>query len=160
MTKVTYVPPDDGQHHPSSLTWNGVTFQANMPVDLDPVKHAYDIDEAERSVDPVTQRLLLKTVTRRVTMAEVAKTNPFFVVEGEPQAVARKPGRPARPKTSEDYRAHALAWIASIDDPDELAERWNTEETLRERCGVGEDDVSYLRPLFEARHLELKRQAA
>jgi hypothetical protein len=158
MTKVTYVPPDDGQHHPSSLMWNGVKFTANVPLDLDPVKHSYEVLEVERWNDPVTQRPMSKTVERRKSMAEIARTNQFFVVEGDAPKIKR--GRPPLPKTPEEYRAHAVAWIRAIDDHDELNERWNTEEAMRQRCGVGDDDIDYLRPMFDARLFELKQQAA
>lgn len=159
MTKVTYVPPDDGQQHPSSLTWNGITFHANVPLDLDPVKHAYNVLEVERWIDPATQRPMSKTVERWKPMSEIAKANSYFVVEGETPARAKR-GRPPLPKTPEEYRAHAVAWIRAIDDHDELNERWNTEEAMRERCGVGDDDIDYLRPMFDARLFDLKQQAA
>lgn len=158
MTKVTYVPQDPSD--PAMMIWNGVKFPANVPVDLDPKLHGYKVPLPKVTHDPVTGRRMTEHIETWVPMVETAKTNPSFRVEGEAPAVARKPGRPRVPRTSEDYRSHAQAWIAAANDHEELEERWTTEEPLRERCEVGEDDLSYLRPFFEAKHHELKKQAA
>jgi len=160
MTKVTYIPQDSSD--PAMNIWNGVKFQANVPVELDPKNraHGYPVPVRRTITDPVTGREMFEYKETWVSMIELAKTNPSFQVEGEVPAVARKPGRPRIPRTSEDYRSHAQAWIAAADNHEELEERWTEEEPLRERCGVGDDDLSYLRPFFEAKHHELKKQAA
>jgi len=98
----------------------------------------------------------------RRSMVEIAKTNPTFLVEGEPVIRDRQPtrrGRPRIPKTSEEYRAHCIAWIETSEDHEDLAMRWEEEEEMRQRCQVGDDDVSYLRPMFDAKFHELKKQA-
>jgi hypothetical protein len=158
MTKVTYIPRDPTD--PAVMIWNGVKFPANVPVELDDKLHGYKVPLPKNSIDPATGEPRTKHYETWVTMAALAKGNPSFQVEGEAPAAARKPGRPRIPRTSEDYRAHAQAWIAAADNHEELEERWTEEEALRERCGVGDDDLSYLRPFFEAKHHELKKQAA
>lgn len=162
MTKVTYVPPNE-PGYPASTPWNDITFHANMPVDLDLAnkKHGYMVPIVEQWIDPVTQQKRTKAVEKWVSMIEIAKTNPAFQVEGEaPPATRRSPGRPRKPVDADEYRGYAMAWIAAADNHDELAERWNDEEALRGRCQVGDEDIAYLRPFFDAKHHELKRQAA
>lgn len=160
MTKVTYVPQDPSD--PSVNTWNGIKFQANVPVELDLKNraHGYMVPTRKTIVDPVTGREMFEYKDAWVSMIEIAKNNPSFHVEGEAPAAARKTGRPRIPRTSDDYRSHAQAWIAAATDYEELEERWTGETDLRERCGCGDDDLSYLRPFFEAKHHELKKQAA
>lgn len=154
MTRVTYIPRDPTDPHMN--IWNGIKFPANIPVELDPNNraHGYPVPLPKTIVDPVTGREMKEFKETWVSMIELAKTNATFQVEGEVPA-ARKPGRPRTPRTSEDYRAHAQVWITSSEDPDEMVERWGDEEPLREKCGVGDDDVSYLRPLFDSKLRQL-----
>jgi hypothetical protein len=161
MIKVTYVPPNE-PGYPASTVWNGITFLANVPVTLDPANknHGYLVPVIETWIDPATQQKRTKAVDKWVSMIEIARTNPHFQVEGEVLGARRGPGRPRIPKTADEYRNHAVAWITETEDHDALAERWNEEEALRARCGVGDEDVDYLRPIFDARHHELKKQAA
>lgn len=149
-TKVTYVPvhPSD----PSEMVWNGVTFRANVPVELDPIRHSYFVPIVKKWIDPVTQEPRSKANEERISMAELAKTNPSFRVEGE-EPVA-KPTKGKAPKTPEEYRAHAMAWIKDAESIDDLA-RWDDEEALRTKCGCGEDDVGYLQPFFDAKYKRL-----
>lgn len=164
MTKVTYVPQDRAD--PAVMPWNGIEFPANVPVELDPKNRAHGYMQPTRKtiVDPVTGREMFEYKEVWVSMIEIAKNNPSFHVEGEAPAAARKPGRPRIPRTSEDYRSHAQAWISAATSEtttyEELEERWTLETDLRQRCGCGEDDIAYLRPFFEAKHHELKKQAA
>lgn len=158
MTKVTYIPRDPGD--PAMMLWNGVKFPANVPVELDPKLHGYKVPLPKKTLDPATGRTLTEHVETWVSMIDQAKGNPSFQVEGEAPVAARKPGRPRIPRTSEDYRSYALAWISAMEDVQDLAERWDAEDVLRENCGVGEDDLKYLTPFFQAKHHELKKQAA
>jgi len=151
MTKVTYTPHDPTDPHMN--IWNGIKFPANVPIELDPKNraHGYSVPLPTKKTDPVTGREMLEYKETWVSMIELAKTNPSFQVEGEAPALARKPGRPRTPRTSEDYRSHAQAWISASDDFEEMIQRWEDEEPLRERCEVGDDDKSYLRPFFDAK---------
>jgi len=154
MTKVTYIPRNPTDPHVKTM--NGIKFSANVPFELDPNNRAHGYIQQVRKtiVDPVTGRQMFEYKDAWVSLIEILKGHDDFQVEGEVPA-ARKPGRPRTPRTSEDYRAHAQAWITSSDDPDEMIERWGDEEPLREKCGVGDDDVSYLRPLFDSRLRQL-----
>jgi hypothetical protein len=157
MTKVTYVPPDE-PGHPDVLKWNGVTFPANMPVELDPAKHSYLVPIVEKWTDPTSGEVRSKATEKLISMVEMAKTNPSFRVDGEMQ-VRRLPGRPRIPRTSEEYRGHAMAWIAAAETIEDL-EKWEAEEQLRRRCDVGDEDISYLRPFYDAKHHELTVEAS
>jgi hypothetical protein len=156
MTKVTYTPPTDEPGHPASVTWNGVTFMANVPIDLDDDKHAYLVPIPEKYYHQETDTWRTKTVEKRVAMAEMARTNRFFTVDGTP--AKRAAGRPRKPRTAAEYHAHAINWITTAEDSGELAERWEAEEDLRGECEVGEEELaSKLRPLFDAKFHELKK---
>ena len=165
MVKVTYVPPNE-PGFPASTVWNEITFHANMPVDLDPAnpKHGYMVPIVDRWIDPTTQEKRSKATEKWVSMIEIARSHAHFRVDGDPstkaQEAPRRSGRPRTPTTSDEYREYAIGWIGRGDDPVLLAERWNDEETLRQRCGVGDEDISYLRPMFDAKHHELKKQVA
>jgi len=158
MTQVTYIPREPTD--PAVMIWNGVEFPANVPIELDPVKHSYMVPIVDKWVDEKTGEVRSKATERRMAMAQIAKGNPSFRVDGEPIVERRRPGRRPNPKTPEEYRSHAQAWIAAAEDHEDLEQRWADEESLRERCGVGEDDISYLKPFFEAKHHELKKRAA
>jgi hypothetical protein len=155
MTKVTWIPRDPTDPHVNIV--HGIKFPANVPVELDPKNRAHGYNQLDRKtiVDPVTGREMYEFKEQWVSLIEILKGNPSFQVEGEPLAVVRKPGRPRIPRTSEDYRSHAQAWITASEDPDEMIERWEDEAPLREKCEVGDDDVSYLRPLFDSRLRQL-----
>jgi hypothetical protein len=160
MTKVTYVPPNE-PGFPASTVWNEIPFHANVPVELDPhnERHGYMVPIVKHWIDPTTQEKRSKAKDEWVSMIEIARSHSHFRVEGEFVAPRRGVGRPRKPTTSEEYRDYAIGWIGDADDPILLAERWNDEETLRQRCGVGDEDISYLRPMFDAKHHELKKQA-
>jgi hypothetical protein len=159
MTKVTYSPPNE-PGAPASLIWNDITFQANVPVELDPDNraHGYLVPVVNRWFDPATQEPRTKATEKWMSMIDIARTNKSFIVEGEP-IQRRSPGRPRAPKTSDEYRDHARTWISAAEDVADL-ERWNEEQALREKCGVGDDDLAFLRPFFDAKLHELKGQAA
>lgn len=132
---VTYVPqPGD----PAETMWNGHRFVANVPR---PVKH--------------------------VAMIEQAKSNPWFEVEGHDKSGDADPGMP---KDSDGYRRHAVDWFKATDwyskrddqgrpmpNSKEFEDRWESEEKLREACGVGGDDLEYLDKLYTPRLAELKK---
>lgn len=138
-TNVTYVPRDGD---PATTTFHGHVFKANKPL---PVSHA----------------LLLAQ----------AKSNPWFEVEGH------DPAKPAAddegvPSDAEHYRRYAVAYFKNTDwytrkpnpeatepgpNSQELKDRWNSEEELRETLGVGTADIEYLDKLLTPRLAELER---
>ncbi len=151
--KVTYIP---GDGDPIRTVWNGVVFEANIPVELTD-KNTIINDQVHRVDMPDGS---YRTVTRqhRLSMIELAKHNPSFQVEGEP-IPERKPGRPRIPKSPDEYRSFAQEWIARASDPKQMDARWDKEEELRTTIGVGDEDVSYLRPFFHAKQSALKHEA-
>lgn len=133
---VTYVPQKDD---PVETVWNSHRFVANV---ARPVK------------DP--------------QMISQAKSNPWFEVEGHEKSVDESHGAP--PKDSDGYRRYAVDWFKATDwygmkddqsrpHPNslEFEERWESEEKLREACGVGSDDLEYLNKLLTPRLAELKK---
>jgi hypothetical protein len=96
-----------------------------------------------------------RTVRTLTFMPDRLKDNPFFEVEGFPRFI--KPiahGR--KPQTAEEYRSWAQAWFAAAgtdgsdeQTPREMVNRWDDEKLLRERIGVGEEDIAMLRPFFD-----------
>lgn len=127
--QVTYRPGPEG---PVQVKWGGYIFHANVP--------RADIKDAE--------------------LIERAKRNKFFHVgDFNPvtDAVPVKEDQPA-PKTAEQYRAHAAAWIKTAQSVDELDTHWQNEETLRIACGVGTDDLEYIGTLFNPKRAELKKK--
>jgi hypothetical protein len=88
MTKVTYMPPNE-PGYPASTEWNGVKFHANVPVELDPVKHSYIVLEVQSWLDPQTREKRTQAVEVRKSMADIARTHRHFVVEDDtPPVVA------------------------------------------------------------------------
>ena len=110
-------------------TWHGIVFHANVP----------------------------KTVTKPL-LIEQARTNKFFHVgpfdAAKAVAIAEQP---PSPKTPEQYRAHAVAWLKTVKNVDELDMKWAGEETLRIECEAGTDDVDYLMSLILPKRAELRK---
>lgn len=114
---------------PTSVKWMGLVFHANVP----------------------------KTVTN-AALIEKAKGNKFFKVGAfDPASDAVKVEETPEPKTPEQYRAHAVAWLKSVKSVDALDLKWQAEETLRMACGVGSDDIEYLMSLLEPKRAELRK---
>lgn len=110
-----------------------------------------------------------RTMATKVHMTDQAKLNPHFEVEGFPR-FTKKLIEGRRPQTADEYRSWAMAWIQSAGDRDEenkhttdirnarhLLERWDDEDAMRERCGVTDDDVLYLKPFFDMKAAMLKQ---
>ena len=114
---------------PTSVKWMGHMFHANVP----------------------------KTVTN-AALIEKAKTNKFFKIGAfDPATDAVKVEETTEPKTPEQYRAHAVAWLKRIKSVDALDLKWQSEETLRIACEVGSDDIEYLMSLIEPKRAELRK---
>lgn len=128
--KGDFITYTPGPHDPTSVKWAGITFHANVP------KMVNDADHLER-----------------------ARSNKFFKV-GEftaADAVATRDEAPS-PKTSDQYRAHAVAWFKTMQSVDDLDRKWQAEETLRMSCGVGMDDIEYLAGLSGPLRAELRKR--
>lgn len=162
--KVTYRP---GPEDRAKTVWNGVSFEAGRAVTLSTKnkRHFIEIDMPKQHIAE-DGSYTTRTQKTLIFMGEQAKSNPHFEVEGFPRFVKPLPeGR--RPQTAEEYRSWAQAWFAEAGDdssdvqtPKEMLERWEDEEALRERIGVGEDDVAFLKPFFDMKVSALKKHMA
>lgn len=84
-----------------------------------------------------------------------AKLNPWFEVEGYDAA---KPVVTDGPPTDpESYRRYAIAWFKEVKSSAEMKTRWDSEQAMREACGVGTQDIEYLDKLLTPRMAELKQ---
>lgn len=121
-----------GPEDPAVIKWNGHLFNANVPKRI--------TDEA---------------------MIQSARTNKFWHVgpfDAQAHAVALSSTADA-PTNSDQYRAHIVAWLKNVRTIDDLVKTWVAEANMREMCGVGSDDYSYLGTLFNPRMHELAMQA-
>lgn len=126
---VTYLP---GEGDPSSVKWNGHIFNAHVP----------------------------KRITDEGMIAS-AKGNKFFHV-GHFDAAARQVALSAvaeLPATADQYRAHVVNWLKNVKTIHEMVTQWAAEHDLREACGVGSDDYSFIGSLFNPKMHELQQAA-
>lgn len=89
------------------------------------------------------------------SIIRMAKTNPWFEVEGHERA--KHVVLPDVPKTSEQYRAHANAWIKNATTAGEMRQTLKEEAGLRDACGVGSDDMDLIMVYYEPKYSELKK---
>lgn len=110
---VTYRPlnPTD----PNVVRWNGIKFEANVPVQLDPAnpKHKIETHLATELEGPEGE-VRLKQRKAFVSMIELAKLNPSFQVENCPRAKVKTSKRVVPPPGAEWADAHA----GELDDHD------------------------------------------
>lgn len=118
-----------GPEDPSQVQWAGHHFHANIP------KRVTNVDLIAR-----------------------ARGNKFFKVGTFKPGDAVKVEETPDPKTPEQYRAHAVAWVKTMQSVDQLDRKWAAEETLRMTCGVGLDDIEYLMNLIEPIRSELRKR--
>lgn len=131
---ITYTP---GEGDPSTVTWCGHVFRANVPKDI--AGHA---DGSER------EKL-------NFGLIESAKLNKHFLVgNARPKREVN-----ATPKTADEYRAYFVAWLKdpSMDHADKLIARFARDRDLQLTCEVGADDFAYLSTLFMPRLHELAK---
>ena len=120
-----------GPEGPASIKWRGHTFHANVPKTITSAEHI-----------------------------EAARLNRFFKVGdfGAADAVPSRDEVPL-PKTSDQYRAHVVAWMPKMSSAAEMDAKWISEEPLRLACGVGSDDLEWLQSLMAPKHAELRKAA-
>lgn len=153
-SQVTYIPRDGD---PIRTVWNGVEFRANIPVVIPHSKMVNTLVVQETKGPEGDIRT--KGVETKTSMVEMAKTNPFFEVDGV-QHVEHKNGVARLPIDSDQYRGYALVWIRATNTLKQLKERWDGEEPLREKCGLEVGDINYLRPFLDARREQLGETTA
>ncbi|WP_024516949.1 hypothetical protein [Bradyrhizobium sp. Tv2a-2] len=61
------------------------------------------------------------------------------------------------PRTAEEYRDYAMAWIAEQTSAEECRARWSREKDMRKTCGVSATITAELDALMKARVQELKQ---
>jgi hypothetical protein len=95
----------------------------------------------------------------RVTNAahvDAARGNRFFHVgEGAPEGA----GPRELPKNAMEYRAHVVDWMERVHSIDDIAVAWSADRSLRERCEVGQDDISFLGTLVEPKLKQMRVEA-
>lgn len=150
--RVTYTPLDEGD--PVVVTWNGIKFQANVPIELSPSQTVLQtIILKDEDPDGIIRS---KPVDKKVSMIELAKLNPHFRVEGFTQA---KRTDPSSPRTPEEYKAYAVRWINTSTQHNEMDRRWTAERGMREALGCGEDLLEEISSLFERKYTTLMRMS-
>lgn len=88
-------------------------------------------------------------------MLAAARSNKFFHVgEGAPHVVVEET---LEPKTPEQYRAHVVGWLKTVETMRELDDKWEAEEVLRIHVGAGTDDIEYLKTLLGPKREELRK---
>jgi hypothetical protein len=136
--QVTYLPqPGD----PASVEWGGKKFHANTPQTL---KAHAEGNPPERAAHDLIEK---------------ARKNKYFKVGNfnAKKDSVEVDEQPSLPRTPEQYRAWAVQWFQKVGSVEELDRRWQGEEKLRQDCGVGTDDLDYLRDLYEPRRYELRK---
>lgn len=157
--KAVYRPLENGD--PISTVVAGVHFRAGEPVDISGVQvESLVVEQKENEKGEIISR----GVPRKVTLASILEKNPYFQIEGKPQAEApaKAKGRPKIPTTAEEYKTFALRWFTAMETLKQLGDRWRDEAPLREKLGVHDDGeiISYLRPFYEGRAHELTQAEA
>lgn len=150
--EVTYVP---GDGDPIKTVWNGVEFRANIPVTIPYTKMVESLTRVE-SKGPEGE-IRSRGVAGKIPMIELARSNPFFTVDGV--GTERRQGTQRLPIDADQYRGYALGWIRESNTLRQLEQRWEGEAPLREKCGCEAKDENYLRPFLEARREQLKEAA-
>jgi len=103
---------------PNVTKWNGVTFRANVPVELDPDNKAHYVEvPLPRTITGQNGEALTKHVESPVFMGELAKRNPSFEVDGV-RARAKRNTRVVPPPGAEWTEAHegAISYSDEIDE--------------------------------------------
>ena len=141
-----------GAQDPPFTRVNGITFQANVAVNVPRTKTVEQLIVITRENDD--GQILSRGVPRRITMAKQLEDNPCFEVNGKPPR-PRKKADLRVPSTASGYRSYATRWIAESDDPAAMDARWEAEAQLRMNCNVDDTDVAHIMPFFEARHSQV-----
>lgn len=102
---------------------------------------------------------------QRMTEAELINgLKPLTVVADEAEREAQerqaeKPQEPVLPKNSDQYEAHALAYIAAATVADDLDKRWRSEKDLRTNCMIESGAYGRCYDAWKAKLTELRGKA-
>lgn len=144
-SEVMYKPLN--RDDPHTIEWNGITFHAFVPQKISHKRTYQVLQRTEHTL--ADGSVVTKHVERPMSLVELARGNPSFVVDGV-QAES-KHGKQRTPESAPEYRSYCTAWMSAATDAVAMDARWDAEATLRERCSVDAADIAYLRPFFEAR---------
>ena len=144
---IVYRPQDPSD--PVEMLFGGVKFKANEPVEVPYSKTILQLLREERETP---EGIRTRAVERAVPLPDVVRGNPWFEVDGV--KAERKKATARVPDSADEYRGYAISWIATSMSADSMDKRWVAEEGLRQRCGVSSTEISYIRPFFDARHME------
>jgi len=145
--------PEEGD--PAKMTMNGIEFKANVPVMIPASKMISYPERKEHYLADGT--LQSRGVEVKKPMVEILRTNPCFSVDGV--RTEREAGKARVPQDADQYRGYALRWIRESTSLEQIVQRWDGEEELRDRCGCAPKDISYLTPFLEARKEQVKEAA-
>jgi hypothetical protein len=145
--------PEDGD--PGKMTMNGIEFKANVPVIL-PLSKTISYPERKEYFLP-DGTLQSRGVETKKSMVEILRTNPSFSVDGV--RPPRKSASARLPDDADKYRGYALRWIRESTSHEQIVQRWDGEQELRDRCGCAQKDIAYLTPFLEARKDQVKDAA-
>ena len=151
--KLTYIPPENES---SAIGWGGRRWKANVPQEVSE-DDGYTIMESVREKNPDGTMVLISR-ERKVSLIEMARGNPMFQVGDEIKQTRRRLSH-EDVETAAQYREYAEQWFKDETDAKSFKERWEDEEGMRERAGVSDDDVSFLRPHLKNRLHELEQAA-
>lgn len=147
--EITYIPCEGD---PARTKWNGYEFKAHIPVNVP--RSACVLVPMPIDVIASDGTRTTRHIEKRIPMAELAKGNPTFSVNGETPA-KRKMGTARVPTNSDEYRGYCISWVAASTEASAMDARWDAEADLREKCGCEDKDIAYVRPFFEARRLQV-----
>jgi hypothetical protein len=142
-----YRPQEEGDR--LEIEMAGIRFKANTPVEVaDNVTITQLLREERETPDGMRSR----AIERKVPLWQVVAGNPWFEVDGkQPQRTQANTRLPDGPDA---YRNYAIQWIAASMSARAMDLRWVSEEGLRQRCGLTNEDRNYIMPFFQARHQE------
>jgi len=155
---VCYVPQNDDDRPRTRV--GSIVFLANVPVELNRGNPQHYVEQLlgvrGETSDGAT---IIKHSPKKVFLGDVLKENPSFTIDGVAPAGARRDRAGVKPRMPTDdrtYRGHAMAMINNSESTAALSQWWESERDLREKCGVTDEDVAFLRPFLEARFAVLK----
>lgn len=141
--------PNDGD--PIRTSCHGVEFRANVPVII-PHDRMCSVMITKKTIGPEGEERS-KGHETKISLVELLKTNQNFIVDGV--ELERRQGSAKLPTDPDQYRGYALGWIRATNTLKQLHNRWDGEEALRDKCGLENGDLNYLRPFLDAKREQL-----
>lgn len=152
---ITYIPLANGD--PLKTEFAGIKFEANVPVEVARSKTVLQSIRQEMTRNDGT--IVTQCVDTRVPVAEALRGNVCFSINGKPPH-RRRAQLERMPTDADGYRGYALTWIAKALDtfkghPQAMKARWDSEQSLREECGVTDSELQHILPFYDATYSQL-----